>query len=181
MLGVLVEQWSDNLFLHQRQYAQDILEHAGMSNYKPCSTPVDTQAKVSSGMGGAVSDPSAYRSLARPLQYLTFTRSDIACAVQQVCLHLYDPGEPHLPTVKRILRYLLGTLDLGLLLRCASMSDLIVYTDADWAGCPDTRRSTSGYKVFLGDNLVFWSSKRQNVISCSSIEVEYHAVANNVT
>jgi hypothetical protein len=94
---------------------------------------------------------------------------------------MYDPGEPHLPTVKRILRYLLGTLDLGLLLRCASMSDLIVYTDADWPGCPDTRRSTSGYEVFLGDNLVFWSSKRQNVISCSSIEAEYRAVVNNVT
>jgi hypothetical protein len=93
---------------------------------------------------------------------------------------MYDRRESHLTTVKRILRYLQGTLDLGLLLRCASTSDLVVYTDADWAGCPDTHRSTSGYAVFLGGNLVSWSSKRQNVISRSSTEAEYRAVANGV-
>jgi hypothetical protein len=73
---------------------------------------------------------------------------------------MHDPCECHLTAVKRILRYLQGTLDHGLLFRRISMSDLIVYTDADLAGCPDTRRSTSGYTVFLGDNLVSWSSKR---------------------
>jgi hypothetical protein len=70
------------------------------------------------------------------------------------------PREPHLTIAKRILRYLQGTLDHGLLLRRASTMDLVVYTDADWAGCPDTHRSTSGYAVFLGDNLVSWFSKR---------------------
>jgi hypothetical protein len=93
---------------------------------------------------------------------------------------MHDPREPHLTTAKRILRYLQGTLDLGLLLRRPSTSDLIVYTDADWAGCPDTRRSTSGYAVFMGDNLISWSSKRQNVVSRSSAEAEYHIVANGV-
>jgi hypothetical protein len=73
------------------------------------------------------------------LQYLTFTRSDIAYAVQQVCLHMHDPHESHLTAVKCILRYLKGTLDHGLLLHHASTSDLIIYTDADWAGCLDTR------------------------------------------
>jgi hypothetical protein len=67
---------------------------------------------------------------------------------------MQDLKEPHLTVVKRILRYLQSTLDHGLLLRRACMSDLVVYTNADWAGCPDTRRSTSGYAVFLGDNLV---------------------------
>jgi hypothetical protein len=66
------------------------------------------------------------------------------------------------------------------LLRCSSSSDLVVYTDADWAGCPDTHRSTSGYAVFFGDNLVSWSTKRQTVVSHSSAEAEYHAVANGV-
>jgi hypothetical protein len=85
-----------------------------------------------------------------------------------------------LTAMKRILRYLRGTPDFGLLLRRSSSSDLVVYTDADWAGCPDTRRSTSGYVVFLGDKLVSWSAKRQIVVSRSSAEAEYRAVANGV-
>jgi hypothetical protein len=79
---------------------------------------------------------------------------DIAYAVQQICLHMLDPRDPHLMAMKRILRYLHGTPDFGLLLRRSSISDLVIYTDFDWAGCPNTRRSTSGYVVFLGDNLV---------------------------
>jgi hypothetical protein len=92
----------------------------------------------------------------------------------------HDPREPHLAALKRILRYVRGTLHLGLLLRPTTLADLVVYTDADWAGCPDTRRSTSGYAVFLGDNLVSWSSKRQNTVSRSSAKAEYRAVANGV-
>ena len=79
---------------------------------------------------------------------------DIAYAVQQVCLHMHDPREPHLTALKRLLRYLRGTVDYGLLLHRSSSTELVVYTDADWAGYPDTRRSTSGYAVFLGGNLV---------------------------
>jgi hypothetical protein len=78
------------------------------------------------------------------------------------------------------LRYLQGTLSLGLTMRRSSPGELVVYTDADWAGCPDTRRSTSGYAVFLGDNLVSWSSKRQHTVSRSSPEAEYRAVAHGV-
>jgi hypothetical protein len=82
--------------------------------------------------------------------------------------------------MKRILLYLQGTPGYGLLLYCSSSSDLIIYTDADWAGCPDTHRSTSRYAVFLGDNLVSWSAKRHTFVSCSSAEAEYRAVANGV-
>jgi hypothetical protein len=105
-------------------------------------------------VGALVSDPTAYRSLAGALQYLTFTRPNIAYPVQQVCLHMHDPREPYLMAAKHILRYLQGTLDHGLLLHRTSTLNLIVYTDADWASCPDTHRSTSGYAVFLGDNLI---------------------------
>jgi hypothetical protein len=127
-----------------------------------------------------VTDASDFCSLAGALQWLTFTRSDIAYVVQQVCLHMHDPREPHFAALKQILRYIHGTLALGLLLRPSTGTDLVVYTDADWAGCPDTRRSTSGYAVFLGDNLISWSSKRQNTVSRSSAESEYRTVANGV-
>ena len=126
----------------------DILARAGMAECKPCSTPVDTNPNVSAAQGAPVADASDFRSLAGALQYLTFTRPDIAYAVQQICLHMHDPREPHLAALKRILRYVRGTLHLGLLLRPSSSSDLVVYTDADWAGCPDTRKSTSGYDVY---------------------------------
>jgi hypothetical protein len=85
-----------------------------------------------------------------------------------------------LTAMKRILCYLRGTPNFGLLLRRSSNSDLVVYTDADWAGCPDTCRSTSGYAMFLGDNLVSWSIKQQTIVSRSSAEVEYRVVANGV-
>ena len=83
---------------------------------------------------------------------------------------MHDPRESHLAVLKRLLRYVRGTVDLGLVLHRLSSAELVVYTDADWAGCPDTRRSTSGYAVFLGANLVSWSSKRQPVVSRSSAE-----------
>ena len=179
-LDMHVQQCGDGLFLSQRQYMLDILDRAGMAECKPCSTPVDTNPKVAAADGPPVADATDFRSLAGALQYLTFTRPDIAYAVQQVCLHMHDPREPHLAALKRILRYVRGTLHLGLLLRPSPATDLVVYTDADWAGCPDTRKSTSGYAVFLGDNLVSWSSKRQNTASRSSAEAKYRAVANGV-
>jgi hypothetical protein len=93
---------------------------------------------------------------------------------------MHDPREPHLTALKRLLRYLRGMVDYGLLLHRSSSAELVVYTDADWAGCSDTRRSTFGYAVFLGGNLVSWSSKRQPVVFRSSAEAEYRAVANGV-
>jgi len=148
-----------------------------MTGCKPSSTPVDTQGKLSEAEGNPVANPTAYQSLAGALQYLTFTRPDITYPVQQVCLHMHDPREPAL---KRLLRYLQGTVDYGLLLHRSPSTELVVYTDADWAGCPDTQRSTSGYTVFLGGNLVSWSSTRQQVVSRSSAEAEYRVVANGV-
>ena len=129
-LGITIERRPQGMFLHQRQYTVDLLERAGMAECKPCATPVDTQDKVSAA-GPPIADPTGYRSIAGALQYLIFTRPDIAYAVQQICLHMHDPREPHLTAMKRILRYLRGTLDFGLLLRRSSTMELRVYTDAD--------------------------------------------------
>ncbi|XP_071689056.1 uncharacterized mitochondrial protein AtMg00810-like [Rutidosis leptorrhynchoides] len=168
-------------FLNQSKYAKEILDRAGMSNCKPCNTPVEAKSKLSSHIGNPYADPSLYRSLAGALQYLTFTRPDILYSVQQICLHMHNPHDTHMAELKRILKYVQGTIDYGLHMTKTSTTSLIAYTDADWAGCPDTRKSTSGYCVYLGDNLISWSSKRQPTISRSSTEAEYRGVAKIVS
>ncbi|KAJ0876901.1 putative RNA-directed DNA polymerase [Helianthus annuus] len=179
-LGISVTRSGNTLFLSQQAYAKDILHRAGMDSCKPSATPVDTQTKLSSEAGPLFDDPSTYRSLAGALQYLTFTRPDITYAVQQVCMHMHAPCVTHWNALKRILRYVQGTSEFGLHLTSSPSLSIRAYTDADWAGCPDTRRSTSGYCVYLGDNLVSWSSKRQATIARSSAEAEYRGVANVV-
>ncbi|GKB74529.1 ribonuclease H-like domain-containing protein [Tanacetum coccineum] len=93
---------------------------------------------------------------------------------------MHDPREPNLASLKRILRYVQGTWEFGLQLYASYGSSLVAYSDADWAGCPSTRRSTSGYCVFFGNNLLSWSSKRQHTLSRSSVEARYWGVANVV-
>nr|GEV09884.1 ribonuclease H-like domain-containing protein [Tanacetum cinerariifolium] len=176
-LGISVTRDTRGMFLSQKKYAMDFLERTHMSNCNSTRTPVDTESKLGSD-GDPVSDSTLYRSLAGGLQYLTFTRPDISYAVQQICLHMHDPREPHLAARKRVLRYVRGTLDHGLQLHVSSTSQLNAYTDADWAGCLVTRRSTSDYCVFLENNIVSWSAKRQVTLSCSSVEAEYRGVTN---
>ncbi|GKC99344.1 ribonuclease H-like domain-containing protein, partial [Tanacetum coccineum] len=162
-----------------KKYAVEILERAHMLNCNRSRIPADTESKLGDD-GDSVFEPTLYRSLAGSLQYLTFTRPDISYAVQHVCLHMHDPKDPHFSALKRVLRYVRGTLDYGIQLFSSSTTDLVAYSDADWAGCPATRRSTSGYCVFLGNNLLSWSSKRQPILSHSSAEAEYRGVANAV-
>ena len=179
-LGIEVVRRPDGFFLHQQKYAHELLERAGMLNCHPVATPVDTKAKVSALEGSPASDAPFYRSIVGALQYLTLTRPDLQYAVQQVCLHMHAPRDSHWTLVKRILRYIRGTMTLGLTLTASTSLEMVAYSDADWAGCPDTHRSTSGYTVYLGDSLISWSSKRQATVSRSSAEAEYRAVANAV-
>nr|XP_020147080.1 uncharacterized mitochondrial protein AtMg00810-like [Aegilops tauschii subsp. strangulata] len=149
-----------------------------MLNCKPAATPVDTKAKLSASDGSPASDAAFYRSIVGALQYVTLTRPKIQYTVQQVCLHMHAPRDGHWAAVKRILRYVCGTMELGITLSASADTALTAYTDADLAGCPDTRRSTSDYCVFLGPSIISWSSKRQPTVSRSSAEAEYRAVAN---
>nr|GEX67366.1 ribonuclease H-like domain-containing protein [Tanacetum cinerariifolium] len=171
--------FQDSVHLDYKKYAVEILKKAHMVICNPSRTPIDTESKLCVD-GDPVYDLTLYQSLAGSFQYLTFTRSDISYAVQQVCLHMHDSGEPHLSALKRILRYVQGTLHYGLQLFSSSTTDVVAYADADWAGCHTTRRSTSGYCVFIGNNLLSWSSKRQPMLSRSSAKAEYRGVANAV-
>nr|GEV48832.1 hypothetical protein [Tanacetum cinerariifolium] len=121
---------------------------AHMVNYNPSQTLIDTESKLGSD-GDMVSDPTLYRSLAGSLQYLTFSRPNISYAVQQVCLYMHDPQEPYFSALKRILRYVRGTLDYELQLFSSSTTYLVAYSDADWAGCPTTHRSTSRLSIMV--------------------------------
>uniref|UniRef100_A0ACD5W3B3 Uncharacterized protein n=1 Tax=Avena sativa TaxID=4498 RepID=A0ACD5W3B3_AVESA len=131
------------------------------------------------GFTASRSDPSLFiYNRGGDTAYLLLYVDDIV--LRFACLHMHAPRDRHLALVKRILRYLRGTTAHGLHLHRSSTLDLLAYSDADWAGCPDTRRSTSGYAIFLGDALISWSSKRQPTVSRSSAEAEYRAVANVV-
>ncbi|GKC71028.1 ribonuclease H-like domain-containing protein [Tanacetum coccineum] len=137
-LGISVTRDSSGLFLSQKKYALEILDRAHMANCNPSQTPIDTESKLGSD-GDPVSDLTLYRSLAGSLQYLTFTQPDIYYAVQQVCLYMHDPRKPHFLALKRILRYVRGTLDYELQLFSSSTTELVAYLDVDWlADCPTT-------------------------------------------
>jgi hypothetical protein len=130
-LGIAVTHDSSGMHLSQAKYAVKILDNAGMTACKFATTPVDTSPKLSASSGPPVASPIEYRSLAGALQYLTFTRPDIAYPVQQVYVHMHNPCELHLAAIKCIMRYVKGTLSHGLQLHSSSPASMVTYTDAD--------------------------------------------------
>ncbi|GJR09609.1 ribonuclease H-like domain-containing protein [Tanacetum coccineum] len=147
-LGISAQRSTFGLFLSQSKLAKEILEWAHMQHCIPCRTPMDTESKLGSN-GGPISNPTLYSSLAGAFQYLTFTRPNISYAVQQVCLYMHDPREPHFTALKRILRYVRGTVTFGLQLYASSTAQLTAYTDADWAGCPNVVAETAWLRNLL--------------------------------
>lgn len=137
-------------------------------NYKAVTTSVDTTP---------LPDPTAYHSITGALQYLTLTRLDISFAVNQACQHMHQPTASDFTALKRILHYLKGTLSLGIQFNKGPLQ-LIAFSDANWAGDPSDRRSTTGFSVFLGCNPVSWSAKKQSTVARSSTEAEYRSLAH---
>jgi len=175
--GLEATSTTDGLFISQLKYACDILTRAQLLDSKLVHTFIIVSQHLSSD-GSLFSDPTFYRSLVGALQYLTITHPDIAHAVNFVSQFLHSPTNDHFLAVKRILRYVKRTLHVGLTFRpFATPTTLVVYSDADWAGCPETRRSTSGYSIYFGNSLVSWSAKKQHIVSLSSCESEYYALA----
>ena len=179
-LGIEVNKTQDDILLTQEKYAKEVLQRVGMMDCKPVSTPLSTSEKLSAHEGSLLGskDATNYRSVVGALQYLTLTRPDLSYSVNKVCQYLHAPTMTHWIAVKRILRYLKHTVKIGL--RISRSSSLLVsaFSDADWAGCSDDCRSTGGFDVFLGSNLISWSARKQATVSRSSTEAEYKAIAN---
>jgi hypothetical protein len=178
-LGIEVQRTPCGLHLRQSKYILDILHRARMIGAKPYAAPCVSGGKLSSQSGAPLSDVSEYRSIVGALQYCTLTRPEIAYSVNQLCQHLHAPTTAHWTSAKRVLRYLKGTVDHGLYFTRGSLA-LHAYSDSDWAGDPDDRRSTTGYGVFLGPCLISWCAKKQPTVSRSSTEAEYRALAMTV-
>jgi histone deacetylase 1/2 len=181
-LGIEVNKLGDGLKLSQERYAADVLQRAGMHKCKAIDTPLSSTKKLSVTEGEPLGteDATRYRSIVGALQYLTLTRPDISFSVNKVCQFLHAPTSVHWSAVKRILRYIQGTLKLGLKISPSRSTMVSAFSNADWAGCPDDRRSTGGFAVFLGPNLIFWCAKNQATMSCLSTEAEYKSLANAI-
>ncbi|GJQ95148.1 retrovirus-related pol polyprotein from transposon TNT 1-94 [Tanacetum coccineum] len=176
-LGLQIHQSPRGIFINQAKYTLEILKKHGMEKGQSIGTPMATKIKLDADLSGEPVDQTDYRSKIGSLMYLTSSRPDIVQAVCYCVRYQARPTEKHLKEVKRIFRYLRGTIHMGLWYPKGSGFELTAFSDADHAGCLDTRKSTSGGIQFLGDKLVSWMSKKQDCTAMSSAEAEYVALS----
>lgn len=178
-LGIEVSRSDSGIFINQRKYVLDLLSEAGLSGSKPSLLPMDPNHKLALSTSALLPDPTFYRKIVGQLIYLTITRPDLSYPVHILSQFMAHPIEDHLNAVFKTLRYLKGAPAKGLFYPSEGGLHLEAYCDADWASCPITRRSISGYTMLLGGCLISWKTKKQLVVSRSSIEAEYRAMANS--
>ncbi|GKA85304.1 putative RNA-directed DNA polymerase [Tanacetum coccineum] len=195
-LGIEIVPHVSGILLSQKKYILELLQSAGLSNCNLMSFPMVTSSSLSLDDSTAFSNPVKYRQVEGSLEYVTPSRHDIAFSVNKVCQYMHALTENHWSSVKRILRYLHGTVEHGMLIRRSSGSTLQAFTNVQWKGNPDTsleafsdadwardsddRRSTGGFAIYLGSNLISWTTRKQRTVSRSSTEAEYKALADTV-
>jgi hypothetical protein len=177
-LGLQVSQNPNGIFINQSKYANETLKKFGFDSRDSVETPMIKRSKLDEDDDGIHVDQTKYRSMIGSLMYLTASRPDLLFAVCMCARYQSRPTKKHLKAVKRVFRYLKGTIHMGLWYPKDTAMALTAYSDADHAGCQDTRRSTSGGAQFLGNKLVSWSSKKQMSTSISSTEAEYIAMSS---
>ncbi|XP_020555067.1 uncharacterized protein LOC110013265 [Sesamum indicum] len=179
-LGLEIARSSDGVFVPQNKYVLDIIQDTGLCHAKSTSTPLPHGLKLVASSGALLSNPDAYRRLVGRLLYLDFTRPDISHSVQQLSQFLNHPCESHWKAALHVVRYLKGCPSKGLFFPSQNSFALKAYCNADWASCPDSRCSLTGFCIFLGDALVSWKTKKQSTVSRSTAEAEYRSLAATV-
>ena len=172
-LGIEVNQNEGEIVISQQKYAHDLLKKFRMENASPCNTPMDANLKLCKDDIGEAVDPSLYRSLVGSLMYLTATRPDILFAVSMLSRFMTNPKRSHWEAGKRVLRYILGTINFGIYYKKVSESVMFGFCDSDWGGNVDDHKSTSGYVFSMGSGVFSWTSKKQSVVALSTTEAEY--------
>ncbi|KAG7543114.1 Reverse transcriptase RNA-dependent DNA polymerase [Arabidopsis thaliana x Arabidopsis arenosa] len=178
-LGIEVTRTVNGLTLTQMKYINDLLQRTNMVCCKPVSTLMADHPTLTATVASGVllNDPTKYRSIVGSLQYLLFTRPDIAFAVNKLSQFTHQLREEHWLATKRVLRYLSGTKKIGLFFSGNSPLSVHSFSDADWAGDQDNYSSIGAYLVYVGKHLISWSSKKQKTIARSSTEAEYKSVS----
>ena len=180
VLGNQVQQRRDGIYLSQEKYIKELLEKFRMSNYGTVNTLVVTNYKLSREWEGEEVNALQYKSLIESLRYLTITRQNIVYGVSLLSRYMETPRETHWQAGKRILRYVKGSMNLGLRYVYGERFELIGYSDSDLGRDPIERKSTIGY-VFFGASTTFsWTSKKKSIVALSSCETEYIALVSTV-
>ena len=180
-LGIEVSRDDKGVTLRQQKFVRDLLEQVGMTSCKAAATPFPVGLKLTIDEGEELRDPEHFRSLVGKFLYLNLTRPDISFAVQQLSQFMSKPRTPHWHAALHLLRYLRSTADLGLFFPSTGSLSLLAYCDADWGACMFSRKSLTGYCIFLGGSLISWKTKKQKTTSKSSAESEYRSMSQTTS
>nr|GEX52177.1 retrovirus-related Pol polyprotein from transposon TNT 1-94 [Tanacetum cinerariifolium] len=173
--GLEIIQGQEGIFISQRKYVDDTLKKFNMQGCKTVATPMNINEKLTTEDGTELIDARVYRSLVGRLIYVTHSRPDAAYSVGVLSRFMHRPTIHHFGAARRVLRYLAGTKIFGICFRKTKDFSLQGFTDSDWAGSMEDRKSTSGNCFILGTGAISWSSKKQSTVALSLIEAEYVA------
>lgn len=176
-LGIEVSHLPNGIVLTQKKFTKELLQDCNMDVSKIAKTPLPANLKLAPDDGDLYSDPEHYRRLVGKLNFLSHTWPDLSYSVQTLSQFMQQPRLSHVKALSHVLRYVSHTLGQGIMLHASDTLSLVAFSDSDWAACPSTRRSVTGYVLLLGNSPVSWKSKKQSIVSRSSSEAEYRAMA----
>ncbi|XP_020243092.1 uncharacterized protein LOC109821314 [Asparagus officinalis] len=169
--GLEINQTPCGYYLSQQKFATDIVNRAGLTDLKLARMPLELNVKLNATNGDPLFDVTKYRHLIGSLFYLTITRPDISHMVHVLSQFVTAPHSSYQLALLRVLRYIRETPSRALFFSASSSLILCSYSDADWASDIIDRQSTIGYCIFLDDSLIYWESKKHDVVSHSNVEL----------